>query len=74
MNAITRLGLWIVRMSAPQNSEARIDALIRTTAAEVSDIERDQRMIRERLAIAIYDAKAANILRKPERRKEVTDA
>jgi hypothetical protein len=74
VNAVTRFGLWLVKVSAPPESDPRVRAIIDAAEDGMCEVERDQQAIRERLALAIYQAKADNILRKPETRRRPDDA
>ncbi len=65
MNIATRLGLWIVRVSNP-GSASSVQAAIEVARGSLSNIEEEAKDARERLALAIVDAKAANIRHRPD--------
>lgn len=67
MNAITRLGLWLVRISSPDSISPEVQSALIAARGSLSDIEERARDARERLALAIVDAKAANILHQPDK-------
>lgn len=65
MNVATRFGLWIVRVSNP-GSASGVQAAIEVARGSLSNIEEEAKDARERLALAIVDAKAANIRHRPD--------
>lgn len=62
MNIVTRFGLWLVRVGNDTDVSPEMQAALIATRGSLNDIERVSRKARERLALAIIDAKAANIL------------
>lgn len=66
MNLITRFGLWLVRISAPDLVNPEVRAVVMAVEDNLTVIEQEVREARRRLAFAIVDAKAANILHLPD--------
>lgn len=66
MSIITRFGLWLVRISAPEMADPEVRAAVMAVEGNLTAIEQEIQEARRRLAFAIVDAKAANILHLPD--------